>query len=245
MRLMAFVCLLWVGPALAGEVTSLDFGVGFRGFGRSFGPTDGTRTVGSWSGSGMGVVVEGQWFPAATMTKSFLGYLGVVGEGQASLGLATEYGAAKFATRATLVRGALAAKVPFGAHALLITTGVGSQYFGVASTAVDGATRPAVYDVNYFGPRAAIALRLALSSAFALGARVGALFTVARGELDTAFVRASAFGLDAQLGVTFAVLPQLLLRANADFAHQFVALGSGHTAGDTTFGGSFAVALAL
>ncbi len=227
---------------------SVDFGVGFHGFTRSFGPTDGTRTVGSWNGGGTGVAVEGSWYPAASASKGFLGNLGVAGEGQTSIGLTTlDLARVQFAARASLVRAGLAVRVPSGRHELLVTAGVSYQSFEVATVSADGATkRPHLYDVGYLGPRLGLGYAVALSNAFSLRARVGFTYTLARGELEVAaFPSSSAFGFDAQLGVTFTVLPSLQLRAGADLAEVAVNLDGSHTAGDLSIGGTLALAVAL
>jgi hypothetical protein len=225
---------------------SLDFAVGFRGFGRSFGPTDGTRTVGAWSGSGLGMAAEGSWYPAASLATGFLGNLGLCGEGQTSLGLQTEYGGDVYATRSSLLRGGLAWRALAGPHQLLVTAGVGYQYFGVASEATRGAARPALYDVGYLGPRLALGYGLALTSAFSLRVRAGFTMTLSRGELEqVAFPNAVAFGFDAQLDASLTVLPGLQLRAAVDASQVFLSLDAVHRAGDSTLGGSLALAVAL
>lgn len=250
----SFLCLVLVLPVVAFaeeqvtdslDRTSLDFAVGFRGFARTFGPTDGTRTVGAWTGGGSGVTAEGSWFPAASVTKGFGGNLGLIGDGQTSIGLSTEYEGAQFATRASIVRGGLALRFPVGRHEILIHGGASFQYFGVATTSVDGTgQRPAVYDVGYFGPRAGLGYRLGFGI-FSLRLRVAFTYTLSRGELGVAYAGSTAGALDGQLGVGMTVLPNIQLRANVDVTQVFVAIDGSHRAGDTTFGGSLALAVAM
>jgi hypothetical protein len=234
-------------PEPVAERTSLDFGVGFRGFTRSFGPSDGTRTVGSWSGGGSGVMVQGTWYPGASASPGFAGNLGVFGEGTAAIGLTTTYAGAQFATQASLVRGGVAVRVPTGRHELLITGGVNYQYFGVSSEAAAGTIkRPNLYDVGYLGPRLGLGYAVALGNAFSLRARVGFTYTLSRGQLgEVAFPGSAAFGFDAQLGANLTVMPNVQLRAQADLAQMSVSLDALHTASDLTIGGSLALAVAL
>ena len=228
------------------ERTSLDFAVGYRGFARSFGPTDGTRTVGTWSGAGQGVAVEGSWYPASSVTTGVLGNLGLFGEGQTSLGLPTEYGGGVFATRASLVRGGLAWRAFAGRHQLLVTAGVSYQYFGVAGESNKGVARPAVFDVGYLGPRLGLGYALAVTPAFSLRLRAGFTYTLSRGELErVAFPSAVAFGLDAQLGANLTLMPGLQLRASVDASQVMLTLDATHRAGDGSVGGSLALAVAL
>jgi hypothetical protein len=100
-------------------------------------------------------------------------------------------------------------------------------------------------DPGFLGPRGGVAYRVRVTERLALQARAAFLFTLSRGQLDQAFPRASAFGLDAGLQVALTLVPGVQLRASGDWSRVFLALGTGLPATEQQFGGALSVAVAL
>ena len=233
-------------PVSAARPT-VDLGVGFRAFTRTFGNTDGAATVLGYAGSAGGVAVDASYFPGAFATKSLAGDLGLFGEGQFSLGLTSEHGTDHFATSATTLRGGLALRVPSGRHTVLFHAGVESRAFRVASTSAEGRSRPLLPDVGYLGPRAGLGYRVVLTAPLSLELKAGFTWAVGRGELASVayFPSSSAFALDAQVAVSFAIVSSIQLRAFGDFSRYFISLDASHGAADQSFGGGLALAVNL
>jgi hypothetical protein len=233
-----------VASSLQSPRPTFDFGVGYRGFTRSFGQDGGGITLPRFDGSAAGVAVEARVFPFSS-SSSALGNLGLTGEGQFSLGLSASYKGALFAGSATTLRGSLALRLPFDASEVQLFAGVGYQGFQLATTAVEGATTLDDSSLGLLGPRAGLAYRVQLTSAFSVRAQAAFLFALSRGRLGERFLSSSAFGLDAGLAVALTVLPGVQLRVAGDWSRSFVTLTSILSATEQQFGASFLVAVAL
>lgn len=250
-RLLATVCLL-ANVGAASEVAELarptvEVGVGFRGFTRTFGTSDTSGASFGYTGASSGVALEAGYFPGAFATQGPWGNLGLFAEGQFSLGLTSTFGAAHFATSATALRGGLTARIPSGRHALLLQAGVESRAFRIAAASVEGVSRPTLPDVGYLGPRVGLGYRLAVTAPISLEARVGFTWALEHGELGEAryFPGASAFAFDGRLAVAFTVLPSVELRLAGDWSRYFITLGASGTAADQSFGGGALLAISL
>lgn len=237
--------------ALAEDVEArrptVDLGVGFRGFTRSFGTTDGTSTVLGYAGASSGVAAEATYFPGAFATKGVWGDLGLFGEGLLSLGLTTAFSDNHFATSAVTLRGGLMGRVPWGRHMLLVHAGVESRAFEVAATSVEGVSRPALPNLALLGPRAGLGYRLAVTAPITLQVKAALGWALERGELGTAgyFPSSSAVTLDAQVAVSFAITAGVEVRVAGDWSRAFIALDASHTAADQSFGGGLMLAVCL
>jgi hypothetical protein len=236
-----------VADELEARRPTVDLGVGFRGFTRTFGNTDGTSTTLGYSGASSGVAAEASYFPGAFATKSLWGDLGLFAEGQLSLGLTTTFSSNHFATSATTVRGGLAVRVPSGRHMLLVHAGVESRAFSVAATSVEGVNRPALPNVGFLGPRAGLGYRVALTSPITLQVKAAFGWALQQGELGSAgyFPSSSTFGLDAQVAVSFAITAGVEVRVIGDWSRAFITLDASHTAADQSFGGGVMLAVGL
>lgn len=250
-RLLAAVCLL-ANVGAAGQTPELarptvEVAVGFRGFTRTFGTTDSSSEGFGYTGASSGVALEASYFPGAFATQGPWGNLGLFAEGQFSLGLTSTFGAAHFATSATVLRGGVTARIPSGRHGLLVQAGVESRAFRIAATSVEGVSRPTLPDVGYLGPRVGLGYRLAVTAPVSLEARVGFTWALEHGELVAAryFPGASAFALDGRLAVAFTVLPSVELRLVGDWSRYFITLGTSGAAADQSFGGGALLAITL
>jgi hypothetical protein len=235
-----------VAAALLAERPTLDFGVGYRGFARTFGLDSGSTSLPRYAGTGASVAVEAGLFPFASVTTSAWGNLGLVGEGHFSFGLLASRLGHDYAAEAITLRGGLALRVPFGASEVLLHAGVGYQSFQLATTSTDNAGALLTQaDPGFLGPRSGIAYRLRVTERLALQARAAFLITLSRGQLDQRFPRATAFGLDAGLQVALMLVPGVQLRLSGDWSRVFLSLDGGLPATEQQFGGTLSVAVAL
>ena len=232
-----------VGPKV--ERSTFDFGVGLRGFTRSFGTTDGSGAVPHWSGGSPGVAVSGAWFPGAFATKSLWGDLGLTVDGNFAIGLATQYGTQTYATSATLLRGAVALRVPSGRHQFLVGVGIESSQFSIAAQSTASQSRPSLPDVAWFGPRGSLGWAVALGETVSFTLKAGVMVVTSSGPLAATFPQLSAVGLDGSAGLSLTMLPSLAVRLHGDFSRLFVSLDATHPAAETSFGGGVSVAFHL
>jgi hypothetical protein len=231
------------GPTV--DRSTVDFGVGLRGFTRSFGTTDGSGAVPQWSGGSPGVAVSGSWFPGAFATKSLWGDLGLTVDGTFAIGLATQWGTQTFATSATLLRGGLALRVPGGRHQLLLNVGVESSQFSLAPQSTTSQGRPSLPDVAWFGPRGSIGWAVALGQTVSFTLKAGVMVATSSGPLGVTFPQLFALGVDGSLGLSWTVVPNLAVRVHGDFSRFFISLDQRHPAAETSFGGGLSVAFHL
>lgn len=226
------------------ERPTFDFAVGEHSFSRTFGPTDGARFLASYAGSAGGVGVEAHWFPAAPVSPGFLGNLGLFGEGAFSVGLISRYTTQEFASNAALLRGGVMLRVPLGRAALNVSAGVAYQGFEIGQLSTTQLKRPPIPDVAFLGPRAGVGVLVALVKTVSLEGALGFTYALSSGELATAILSSTALGLDAKVGLRWAVLPNLQLRVSGDWARTFVQNAS-HAAADQYLGFTGSLAFSM
>ncbi len=249
LALLASLPALAAPPAvekpLVSERPTVDFGVGYRGFLRTFGLDSGGTTLPRFDGSGASVAVEAKVFPFASVTSGVGGNLGLIGEGAFSVGLSGSYQGHEFPAAATTVRGALALRLPFDASEVLLHVGVGYQAFTLATASTDGAGHLVQADPAFLGPRFGVGYQLQAARWLKLQLRAAFLYTVSRGQLDTLYPAASALGVDAAAQVAFILAPAVQLRLFGDFARTWVTLTTRAGATEQQLGGGVGFALAL
>lgn len=226
------------------ERPTFDFAVGEHSFSRTFGPTDGTRFLASYVGSAGGVGVEAHWFPAAPVSPGFLGNLGFFGEGAFSVGLVSRYTTQEFASNAAQLRGGVLLRVPLGRAALNLSAGLAYQGFEIGQLSTTQLKRPPIPDVAFLGPRAGVGVLVALVKTLSLEGALGFSYALSSGELATAMASSTALGLDAKVGLRWAVLPNLQLRVSGDWARTFVQNAS-HSAADQYLGFTGSLAFSM
>jgi hypothetical protein len=227
-------------PVLA-ERPTFDFCVGPHALTRAFGPSDGTRFMASYAGGAAGVGVASHWFPLASAPSGAGGNLGLFGEGVFTLGLVTTFNGQQYASNAALLRGGLAWRFPLGRTALLVHAGVAYQGFQMGQVSTSQVQRPPIPDVGFLGPRAGLGLQVALTRTFALEAGLAFSWAAASGEVASFIDHPTSLGLDASVGLSWAMLPHLHLRLSGDLSHFFIT-GSTHAAADQYLGGTLALA---
>jgi opacity protein-like surface antigen len=204
---------------------------GFRGFNRSltFSGSN-TDSVGQYSAPfAGGVSVDAQWFPASNLTDSFLGNVGVFGQGDFALGLVSRQESNTFATNANRFRLGALVRFPLGTVTLLPHLGYANTSFSIAPTASNGiALRPNIPDVTFAGVRGGLGAHFAATPSISVDVNSGLTGVLSRGELgsDRFFPGSSAFGLDLGAGVSVAVIEHLDFRLGLDYARFFIRLPS-------------------
>jgi hypothetical protein len=104
--------------------------------------------------------------------------------------------------------------------------------------------RPPIPDVGFLGPRAGLGLQVALARAVALEAGLAFSWAAASGEVASFVPGATSLGLDAKVGLSWAMLPHLQLRLSGDLSHFFIS-SSTHAAADQYLGGTLALAFSI
>ncbi len=202
---------------------------GFRGFNRSltFSGTN-TESVGQYSAPfAGGVSVDALWFPATSLTDSFLGNLGVFGQGDFALGLVSRQESNTFATNSNRLRLGAVMRFPLGTVTLLPHLGYANTSFSISPTASNGTgVRPNIPDVTFAGVRGGLGARFTATSSISVDVNSGLTGVLSKGELgsDRFFPGASAFGLDLGAGVSVAVIEHLDFRFGVDYARFFLRL---------------------
>lgn len=204
-------------------------GVGFKGFGRSFGWAAGSSdALASYSLPFAGAVAfEGTWYPAAHFTDGFVSNIGAFLSGEVGIGLASKQDDSRYQTRADRFRFGARLRLPLGKKVLLDgVLGYSTQTFAIApQSATTGLPRPNIPSVTYNGPRAAVGATFQFNEVFGADVLAGFMFVYGKGELASAsyFPNTSGLAVDAGLGVSVKVVEALRVRASFDWTGYFLA----------------------
>jgi hypothetical protein len=242
-------------PARTSSMPALRAAVGPRGFSRSFawGTGASPALAGYALGFGPALGVDAQWFPAAHVTDGLVSNFGVAFTGDFSLGVVSRVDTSRFGTQATRIRAsAVYRQAVLGSRAELdAQVGVASQSFTIAQVSMnDGSARPNIPSVAFVGPRVAAGGRMRVYGSIEADATLGFQYVVGKGELASAtyFPNTTAVALDASLGASLKLLPNISARVGVDVSRYFLTLHAataalvGTTASDTSFGASVSVA---
>jgi hypothetical protein len=239
------------------SLVAIRAGVGFKGLNRSFNWSGGSDTLAAYSlAFAPAISVDAQWFPGAHFTNSFAGNIGIYGNADIVVGLSSSQenadgtGKSYFGTQANRLRLGGIVRFQIGKHEINAHGGYSTHRFGIAAIAAnDGAPRPNIPSVNFKGARFGAGGRIAVASVVL---DLGASFqTVAdSGELSSAkyFPAATAFGLEASGGLSFALVDHLHARLGVEWSRYFLTLNSGadqtsaaSAAGDQYISGTLSV----
>lgn len=224
------------------DLPAIVTGVGFKGFGRTFGWAAGSSdALASYSLPFAGAVAfEGTWYPGAHFTRGFGANLGAFLAGEVGIGLASKQDDSRYQTRADRFRFGARVRVPMGKAVLLDgVLGYSTQTFAIApQSATTGLPRPNIPSVTYNGPRAAVGATFQFNEVFGADVLAGFMFVYGKGELASAsyFPNTSGLALDAGLGVTVKVVEALRVRASFDWTGYFLATHADPTAVITSTG---------
>lgn len=201
----------------------------------------------SWAGDAAGVLssssqpfagavaVDASWFPGAHVTEGAGSWFGLFGQGEFGLGMASQLGStgAVFAHSASRLRTGALARLPLGERfSLLVHAGYGWQSFSTSNSAVVGsAVRPNAPDVLFEGPRGGAGARVKLGSSAELEVLAGFQYVTGLGELGSAawFPNATAFAMDAGLGVSIGLVEHVRVRVSGQWQRTFVTLDGNGT----------------
>lgn len=224
------------------DLPAIVTGVGFKGFGRTFGWAAGSSdALASYSLPFAGAVAfEGAWYPGAHFTRGFGANLGAFLSGEVGIGLASKQDDSRYQTRADRFRFGARVRVPMGEKVLLDgVLGYSTQTFAISpQSATTGLPRPNIPSVTYNGPRAAVGATFQFNERFGADVLAGFMFVYGKGELasTTYFPNTTGLSVDAGLGVTVKVVEALRVRASFDWTGYFLATHADPTAIITSTG---------
>ncbi len=227
-------------PTRRAALPAVRVGLGFRGFGRSLSwggdpaqqlsryTLSPVPAQGGAAGIAPAVALDAQWFPGAHFTSGVLANVGVVFQGEVVVGLASRQDASRFGTRASRYRLGGAFRQPLTATVELDAVGgFSTQTFSIDATAAnDGSPRPDIPSVAFSGPRAGAGVRLGHFGPLSLDGLAAVTWLSGTGQLGTEayFPRAVGFGLDATIGASVEVAPNLEVRLAIDWTRYFLTL---------------------
>lgn len=219
-------------------------GVGFKGFGRSFGWAAGSSdALASYALPFAGAVAfEGAWYPGAHFTGGFGGNIGAFLNGEVGIGLASRQDESRYGTRADRFRFGATVRFGLGERVLLnALLGYSTQTFAIAEqSATTGNPRPNIPSVTYNGPRAAVGANFRITDSFGADAVLGFMYVYGKGELasDRYFPSTTGLALDGGVGVSLKLVEALRVRASFDWTGYFLATHADPMAVITSTGAS-------
>ncbi|MCK6547009.1 hypothetical protein L6R52_14260 [Myxococcota bacterium] len=200
------------------------------------------------------ISVQGVWYPGAHFTHGIAANLGIAFDVELGLALeSSDASGATYPTSALEAGGALRWRIPFAdASELAISAGGGVQQFSVDPA--DTGASPELPSVGYGFVRGGVDARIALPAGLAVIAGLGYRQVLSAGEIteDAWFPRASAGGLDGEVGLGYAIIDALEARVTVFGRRYFYSMdpepGDPNVAGgalDQYFGGSLSIAWML
>ncbi len=233
--------------------------IGLRGVSRTFTVAgDPSQSVGTYDRNFHGsVLADAQLFPAASLTTSFAGNIGIFGQGEFGVGISARplSSDTRFAGSAQRFRLGAMVRIPVSAAEIHVHAGYSMHAFAIAGVATDGVTlRPNLPSVAYNGFRGGAGLRVPFNSTVGLDVNLGVVVASRLGEIASAafFPKASAFGLDGMAGLSFRIVDGFEARVMFDYARYMVRLnpqeGGASTAtgaADQYLGGTVSLGWAL
>lgn len=226
------------------ELPAIVTGVGFKGFGRSFGWAAGSSdALASYALPFAGAVAfEGAWYPGAHFTGGFGGNIGAFLNGEVGIGLASRQDESRYGTRADRFRFGATVRFSLGERVLLnALLGYSTQTFAIAPTsATTGNPRPNIPSVTYNGPRAAVGANFRITDSFSADALLGFMYVYGKGELasDRYFPNTTGLALDGGVGLSLKLVEALRVRASFDWTGYFLATHADPMAVITSTGAS-------
>jgi hypothetical protein len=217
--------------ALTADQEALRLGLGIGGLHRNFGWATGTSAAlrAYELPFGLEALLDATWFPGAHFTHGPGADVGAFFKGELGLGLASHSatGTATFGTATRHFQFGVVGRLPFSpAFELDPHVGYASRVFAFGDTATDGTPRPLIPSITINGPRAGVVARLKFTSRLRAEAGVGFTLVAGLGQLrgTSFFPGASAFGLDAQVGVSFALIDALQLKLSGTWDRTFISI---------------------
>ncbi|MBK7863096.1 MAG: hypothetical protein IPJ65_31700 [Archangiaceae bacterium] len=236
----------------AKKPTALRFGAGIKVFNRRFGYTDDIFDALStyYLPGGPAIALELDVFPAAFVTNGFAANVGVLGQFDYAVGIASRAAdGTRYGTTAFNVRAALAVRLPVSILTVTPFFGFSRQAYSIAAS--NGA-KPNIPSVGYTALRPGILLKLALFGPVGFQAHFAGDLLLAKGEIASYFPRASANGLDTGGAFTVTLLDRLELKLGGEYQRYWYSMnpmvGDMNVAGgalDVYVSGNFTVSFML
>jgi len=209
----------------AGEATALEAAVGVRFMTRSFAyQQPATRLPEHSVALTPALDARLRWYPAASFTDGFVANLGVEAYAQLMLTVEATDGPAVYDTSSNAFGANARVRIPLDASELGIHLGWGAHDVEIGDSQFGG--DPEVPSVAYRFLRIGADGRIALSESFALTLRASYLVLLGFGELaeEPWFPDASGGGIQAQAGVSYALVGPLWLEADLGILHYFLSM---------------------
>jgi hypothetical protein len=180
-----------------------------------------------------------EWYPGAHFSRGVASWFGLVAQGSFVVGVSSRDSRdMTYATTALSFDVGIRARVPVGLHDIGLHVTYGQQHFAIESNGGGGAgqTDPGVPGVQYQSVRVGASARLAASERVAILLGASGLPLLGAGDLATNyFRRATAAGVEAQLGLAIGLAHGVELRVLADARRYFFAMNP--QVGDTWIAG--------
>ncbi|MFO0558499.1 MAG: hypothetical protein U0269_10820 [Polyangiales bacterium] len=169
-----------------------------------------------------------EWYPGAHFSRGPASWFGVIAQGAYVLGVSsrdsrdTVYG-----TTAFWFDVGLRVRIPLGLHDLGLHATYGQQHFTIASNGggAPSANDPGVPGVQYQSVRVGASVRIGASERVGILLGASGLPLISAGDIaQNYFVRATAAGVEAQLGLAIGLISGLELRVLADARRYFYAM---------------------
>jgi hypothetical protein len=169
-----------------------------------------------------------EWYPGAHVSRGPASWFGIVAQGAYVAGVSSRDSRdTVFATTAFWFDVGLRVRVPIGLHDLGLHATYGQQHFTIERNGGGGATQndPGVPGVQYQSVRVGASVRIGASERVAILLSASGMPLISAGDIaQNYFVRATAAGVEAQLGVAIGLVAGLELRVLADARRYFFAM---------------------
>lgn len=214
------------GPSPA----AIDVSLGARWYGRFFAYNQDVfgelRNYDLAAAPALSATVE--WYPGAHFSRGPASWFGLIAQGAYVVGVSsrdsrdTVYG-----TTAFWFDVGLRVRIPLGLHDLGLHATYGQQHFSIANNGGGGpsANDPGVPGVQYQSVRVGASVRIGASERVGILLGASGLPLISAGDIaQNYFVRATAAGVEAQLGLAIGLVSGLELRVLADARRYFYAM---------------------
>lgn len=169
-----------------------------------------------------------EWYPGAHFSRGPASWFGVIAQGAYVVGVSsrdsrdTVYG-----TTALWFDVGLRVRIPLGLHDIGLHATYGQQHFTIASNGggAPSSNDPGVPGVQYQSVRVGASVRIGASERVGILLGASGLPLISAGDIaQNYFVRATAAGVEAQLGLAIGLVSGLELRVLADARRYFFAM---------------------
>jgi hypothetical protein len=217
-------------PAQGPAPAAIDASLGARWYGRFFAYNQDVfgelRNYDLAAAPALSATVE--WYPGAHFSRGPASWFGVIAQGAFVLGVSSRDSRdTVYDTTAFWFDVGLRVRIPLGLHDLGLHASYGQQHFTIASNGggAPNANDPGVPGVQYQSVRVGASVRIGASERVGILLGASGLPLISAGDIaQNYFVRATAAGVEAQLGLAIGLISGLELRILADARRYFYAM---------------------